>query len=418
VTRVPPGWAEVPLEDLAAPMPRSITDGPFGSNLKTEHYTADGPRVVRLQNIGDGRFCDDESHISEDRYQRLRAHDVQPGDVLVAALGEVLPRACLAPSWLGPAIVKADCFRFRLRDGVNPHFVVAMLNSPPIRSMASSQITGVGRPRLNLGKVRKLSIPLPPTAMQNRIVTVIEEHFSRLDTADLSLAKCLTYAERLRRSILSDAFCTEWPSLAIGEFASVGSGATPKRGESEFYEGGTIPWVTSAKLLGQFVAEPTGYITERALKETSVRLWPPHTLLVAMYGEGRTRGHCSELLFESTTNQACAAILIRDDQVVSRSFLKLFFVSSYETNRRLSSGGVQPNLSLGIIRSLRVPLPPRPVQDQVVERVERELSIIESLETATKSALVRSKGLRSSILSCAFAGQLLPTRHELSTEVA
>jgi type I restriction enzyme S subunit len=418
MTTLPSGWAKTSLEDLAAPVPRSITDGPFGSNLKTEHYTADGPRVVRLQNIGDGRFFDDQSHISEDRYQRLRVHDVQPGDVLVAALGEVLPRACLAPSWLGPAIVKADCFRFRLRSDVNPHFVVAMLNSPQIRSMASAQITGVGRPRLNLGKVRRLSIPLPPTGVQDRIVAVIEEHFSRLDNADLSLRKCLRHAERLRRAILVDGFRGEWPSQTIGEFATVGSGATPKRGNADYYEGGTIPWVTSAKLLGRFVTEPTGFITERALKETSVRLWPAQTLLVAMYGEGRTRGHCSELLFESTTNQACAAILIRDDQLVSRSFLKLFFASSYESNRRLSSGGVQPNLSLGVIRSLQVSIPPRPIQDEIVERVEQELSIIESLVTATKLALVRSQGLRSSILSRAFAGQLVHPRYECPKEVA
>ena len=131
VTKLASGRAVASLEDLAAPIPRSITDGPFGSNLKTEHYTADGPRVVRLQNIGEGRFCDDRSHISEERYQRLHAHDVQPGDVLVAALGEVLPRACIAPSWLGPAIVKADCFRFRLRSDVNPQFVVANAQQSP-----------------------------------------------------------------------------------------------------------------------------------------------------------------------------------------------------------------------------------------------------------------------------------------------
>ena len=418
MTKLPPGWAEISLEDLAAPVPRSITDGPFGSNLKTEHYTADGPRVIRLQNIGEGKFCDDRSHISEERYQRLRAHDVQPGDVLVAALGEVLPKACTAPSWLGPAIVKADCFRFRFRSDVNPYFVVAMLNSPQIRSVASAQIAGVGRPRLNLGKVRKLSIPLPPRGQQDRIVAAIEEHFSRLDSADLSLRTCLRHAERLRRSILVDAFRGEWPSRPIGELALVGSGATPKRGKADYYKGGTIPWVTSAKLLGKFVTEPTGFITDRALKETSVRLWPAHTLLVAMYGEGRTRGHCSELLFESTTNQACAAILIQAGHLVSRSFLKLFFAVSYEANRRLSSGGVQPNLSLGVIRSLRVPLPPRPVQDEIVERVEQELSLIESLVIATESALARSKGLRRSILNCAFAGELVPLHHHRPKEVA
>ncbi len=64
---MPRDWKSVPLADLAAPEPNSITDGPFGSKLKTEHYTDAGPRVVRLQNIGDGVFCDERAHISQRR---------------------------------------------------------------------------------------------------------------------------------------------------------------------------------------------------------------------------------------------------------------------------------------------------------------------------------------------------------------
>jgi type I restriction enzyme, S subunit len=107
VSGLPQGWAEVRVGDVAA----SLVDGPFGSNLKTEHYTQEGARVIRLQNIGDGRFDDtDKAFISDDRYQLLRRHVAEPGDVLIAALGDVLPRVCLVPPELGPAIVKADCF--------------------------------------------------------------------------------------------------------------------------------------------------------------------------------------------------------------------------------------------------------------------------------------------------------------------
>src|SRR4051812_12193420 len=104
----------MPLEDVATRAPASITDGPFGSNLKSEHYTETGARVVRLQNIGEGVFLDAEAHISLERFDRLRKHEVEAGDVLVAMLGEVLPRACIAPISLGLAIVKADCVRVRI----------------------------------------------------------------------------------------------------------------------------------------------------------------------------------------------------------------------------------------------------------------------------------------------------------------
>ena len=92
---LPPGWTWARLEDLVAAEPRAITDGPFGSNLKTAHYTDSGPRVIRLQNIGDGVFRHEDAHVSEEHYMSLIQHSVREGDLVVASLGETLPRACL-----------------------------------------------------------------------------------------------------------------------------------------------------------------------------------------------------------------------------------------------------------------------------------------------------------------------------------
>ena len=129
MTEVPLGWATVTVGEVA-----DLADGPFGSNLKTAHYTDDGPRVVRLQNIGEGTFRDEHAHIAEEHYDQLIKHAVQAGDIVAASLGENAPRACLVPAWLGPAIVKADCIRIRALDGIEPAFLMWMLNSPPVRT--------------------------------------------------------------------------------------------------------------------------------------------------------------------------------------------------------------------------------------------------------------------------------------------
>ena len=84
--KLPPGWEWVQLQDIAAAEPRAITDGPFGSNLKTAHYTDDGPRVIRLQNIGDGVFKPEDTHISQEHYELLERHAVRAGDLIVASL--------------------------------------------------------------------------------------------------------------------------------------------------------------------------------------------------------------------------------------------------------------------------------------------------------------------------------------------
>ena len=87
-TELRPGWIWATVEEISGPMRGAITDGPFGSNLKTSHYTSSGPRVIRLQNIGDGVFRDSEAHISDEHFQRLRRHEAIEGDLIIAALGE------------------------------------------------------------------------------------------------------------------------------------------------------------------------------------------------------------------------------------------------------------------------------------------------------------------------------------------
>jgi len=187
----------------------------------------------------------------------------------------------------------------------------------------------------------------------------------------------------------------------------VASDTTPKKDRADFYEGGTVPWVTSAMLNSEFVRQPSGFITEKALKETAVKLWPAHTLLLAMYGEGRTRGKCSELLFESTTNQACAAMAFSSETDVLRPWVKLHLTASYEANRRRSSGGVQPNLSLGFVKNLLVPVPPLEEQQRIIEDVQRRLSVIDELRAGLERNLRRAEGMHRSILHRAFSGELL-----------
>jgi type I restriction enzyme S subunit len=151
-----------------------------------------------------------------------------------------------------------------------------------------------------------------------------------------------------------------WTKCSIEQLADVGTGATPLRSNQSYWNGGTIPWVTSGALNRRLVSEPTELVTVKALKETNLTIYPAETLLVAMYGEGKTRGKCAELQIEATTNQAIAALEFEEESAPCRPFVRTFLEKNYEEVRRQSSGGVQPNLNLGIIRAVVVPLPPIP----------------------------------------------------------
>jgi type I restriction enzyme, S subunit len=156
----------------------------------------------------------------------------------------------------------------------------------------------------------------------------------------------------------SDDLPDGWHLVSIDDVAKVGTGATPLKKNEEYYSNGQIPWVTSGNLNTDFIINTDEKITDLAVKETNAKIFPKHPLLVAMYGEGQTRGRVSELLIEAATNQACAAIMLEGHAFNLKPYIKLFFVRNYTEIRKKSSGGVQPNLNLGIIKDTIVPLPP------------------------------------------------------------
>ncbi len=202
----PEGWQSVSIADLAAPAKGSLTDGPFGSNLKSSHYTDAGPRVIRLQNIGDGVFVDERAHISKEHFSSLMKHEARAGDLVVAMLGEKLPRACLVPESLGQAIVKADCVRLRVDvSQVSPKYVMYGLNSPGLRAQAQELIHGVGRPRLGLKLFKSLQLPTPSLDEQEAIVSALDSYFSRLDDAVANLERVQRNLKRYRASVLKAA---------------------------------------------------------------------------------------------------------------------------------------------------------------------------------------------------------------------
>ena len=140
-----------------------------------------------------------------------------------------------------------------------------------------------------------------------------------------------------------------WKWCKLGDIAYVGTGATPLTTCKYYYENGNIAWINSSSTKVPFIAKASNFITRKAIEETNCLVYPKGTLVIAMYGEGKTRGQISELLIDAATNQACAAVCPYFE--ATKEYLKLFFEGNYLHIRALAEGGNQPNLSLGKIQN-------------------------------------------------------------------
>jgi len=187
----------------------SKCDGPFGSGLKSEHYSESGIRVVRLQNIGWTEFLNgDRAYIDQTYAGQLGEHSVKADDVLIAGLGDEghpVGRACVAPAEIEPAMVKADCFRFRLdRRRAVPRFAAFQL-SATATAAAGSLATGATRARMNLTTTASRKVALPPLREQQAIVDALDGQSERHRALIAKVSEAVERLEELRTALISAA---------------------------------------------------------------------------------------------------------------------------------------------------------------------------------------------------------------------
>lgn len=184
------------------------SDGPFGSKLKTEHYSSIGARVVRLQNIQAGYLNDsDKAYIPEEYYSKLIRYSLHPGDILIAGLGDStypVGRACLVPEYLGKAINKADCFCIRPnKKYVYPEYLCFYMNSKYAKKAIASITQGTTRNRINVGNLKKIKISLPALKKQKSLIIQLENIESVMNKNCIHLDLCKTNNTQLLSTFLN-----------------------------------------------------------------------------------------------------------------------------------------------------------------------------------------------------------------------
>ncbi|MFE2429389.1 restriction endonuclease subunit S [Streptomyces sp. NPDC059373] len=410
--------------------------------------------MIRLQNVGDGIFRDERAYISLDHFETLRNHEVVPGDLIIASLGESLPRVTIVPEMRSPAIVKADVIRARIHESVSTKWVMYALMSPYVRNHTASRIKGVGRPRLGLGEIRKLPVPMPPLAEQRRLVEVLEAHFSHLDAGISTLNLVRAKSERLKSVVNGEALAgrfsrpvradetvrrktvqqasnslaarrwkpTEpviipgykppknWTTVSLGDLSyESGYGTSTKCAyEAPGYPVLRIPNVQG----GSINLSDIKNAVDPTVDLTKFNLEPGDLLFVRTNGSPRLIGRVG--VVEENLPYAFASYLIRfrlTPGIVKPRWVQLVMQSPLwrrAIERYAASSAGQYNLSAETLSQLPVPVPPLEVQCETLDAVDAAAARALRLSVATNVALARADHLRSALMSRAFTGQLVP----------
>ena len=193
----------------------------------------------------------------------------------------------------------------------------------------------------------------------------------------------------------------------MGEIGNWQAGATPSRMRKDYY-GGNIPWLKTGDLTDGYIYEIPETITDKALEETSVKLNPTGSVLIAMYGA--TIGKIGILTFPATTNQACCACV--DYKAVTPKYLFNFLLSHKEEFVKMGGGGAQPNISKEKIISTLIPIPPIAEQNRIADEIERLITYIEAIELNQGRLEQSLKLCKERILDMALSGKLIPQDHD------
>lgn len=190
---------------------------------------------------------------------------------------------------------------------------------------------------------------------------------------------------------------SDWEVKELGKISKVTSGGTPSRERKDFWNG-NIPWITTSLIDFNEIETAEEYITEEGLRNSFAKLFPKGTLLMALYGQGVTRGKTAILKIDAATNQACASIAI-DDKFVDKDYIFQYLISKYDDIRKLSNTGNQENLNGKLVKSIKLNLPPLPEQRAIARVLSAWDKAIQKTEKLLAQKELRKKWLMQQLLT-------------------
>ena len=390
--KLPSGWERTSLGDLGSEVRGQVVPQP---GTTYDLYSVPAFPSLRPERI-------DGSKIKSGKRR------VQEGDVLLCKINPRINRVWSVGRAEGrPQLASTEYLVLRPHERDMGPYIRQFLSSPPFRKWIELSVEGAtgSHTRAKSRPILNQPVPIAPMVEQERIVDALEEHFSRLDTAEATLADTKRKRSSLQRSAAKQLIDeARWPSTTLGDVADVFVGSTPSRTRPDLWVG-PISWVSSGEIQFCRIRDTQEHIATEAIP--THRIHPPGTVLLGMIGEGKTRCQAAVLEIAAAHSQNSAAIRPQRS-MLSPDWLFHVLRAQYESNRRIGSGNNQPALNKARVRQLEIPLPPLAEQNRLVGHLDEATMMLDQIDNSVEQAQRRCKALRNVVLAEAFAGRLVP----------
>ena len=281
------------------------------------------------------------------------------------------------------------------------------------------------RQSLNYDELKKLQFILPPLEEQNLIVNSLENATCKIDTLIQKQQNLIELLKEKRQALIFHAVTKglnphvkmkdsgvewlgevpeHWNSVCLKWIAKIYSGGTPDKTNLSYWEEGTIPWISSGEVNQFFITEPTTYITQEAYEKSSAKWIPKNALVMALAGQGKTKGMVAQLGIMTTCNQSMAAIVLSEN--VSERFIFWWLTSNYEKIRNLAGGDLRDGLNLDIIGSIVCPYFLLSEQQQIANYLDKSTCKIDTLIAKAQKAIELLKERRTALISAVVTGKI------------
>lgn len=347
-----PNWSRVKLGDVVqlskARSNDPLTDG-YDRYIGLEHIDPEDLHVRRWGNVADGVTFTNVFKPGQVLFGKRRAYQrkVAVADFAGVCSGDIYVLVSKAPKRLLPELLPFIC------------------QSEAFFQHAVGTSAGSLSPRTNWSSLADFEFALPPLEEQQRLVELL----LALEVEIEAIIAARSAAKKLRKSIALEAFYgLDEPKVKMGAVANIRNGATPRRARDDYWKG-SVPWLPTGKVNERIIEVADEYITEKALAECSLSLIPAGATLVAMIGEGHTRGRAAMLGIDACINQNFGAVV--PGKSLDPWYLFYLLEANYEALRHWSQGTNQHALSCGLLKEFPIPVPSIEKQREIVEVIKR-----------------------------------------------